>query len=759
MRIVPSLLFTVAGMALMSTQGLAQESNTESGLREIVVTAQKREESIQSVPVAVTAFDAKALSSSAVDDIRDIAGRVPSLVVDNVNAGPSAAAIAIRGISFEDIEKSFDPAVGVVVDGVFIGTNTGQLLDAFDLESIEVLRGPQGTLFGRNTIGGVINLRRSKPTGEFGVKASLGYAEFNTWRGRLVVNSPKLGDFVALKGFFAYDKTDGYLRNVTQNRRAGKDKTVSGGVTALFTPTDNISALITYEHGEQDSETQTASVSATGKDLICLAVPGPGGATIRPFAPAVQCDRPASGKSLYTVFGNIDTPVTYDTDKITGEIKLSLDSVELVSITGWQKSDESVRQDFDSTSINFFDTLRNQDYKQFSQEFRALTDISESLNLLVGAYYFDSSYFLVQTTNLGFIPRTITQRSGVDSKSYAGFADVKLKASDALTIGIGGRYTKDKKSFVSNYALNTTGACPVGIFGITAADCVGDKSFGKFTWRASVDYKVADNRLLYGSFSKGFRSGSFNGRAATPAAKGPYFPEIVDAYEIGLKADWLDRRLRTNIALFKTNYNNKQEEIVEATPPPFNAINPQQTVVRNAASARINGVEVELTAVPNDNLTVFASFAYIDAKYKNFARDVTGDLRLDDVSTLDLRRAPKFSMSVGLDYTQELGTGTISVSPVFRYIDKYSTCLIENRPVVLGAVTNDTRCTSDAREILDVTAYYSAKLGAGEAKFSVFARNLLDDRGIGSTLPVAGLFTFSGVRPPRQFGAEVQFKF
>jgi iron complex outermembrane recepter protein len=737
----------------------AQSDSDQGGIREIVVTAQKRKESIQDVPVAVSALDSTALAQSAVEDIRDLAGRVPSLVVDIVNAGPSAAAISIRGISFEDIEKSFDPAVGVVVDGVFVGTNTGQLLDAFDLESIEVLRGPQGTLFGRNTIGGVISVRRSRPTGEFGVKGSIGYADYNSWRGRLTVNTPEIGSVLALKGFVAWDKTDGFLRNITQNRRSGNDETLSIGATAQIKPSDNITALVTYEHFRQRGETQSTSVSETGKDLICRAIPGAGGTVIRPFAPANQCDRIARGDNLYEVFGNIAEPVSFDVDRLSAEITVDIGAFELVSITGWQKSDESVRQDFDSTSINFFDTLRNQDYEQFSQEVRLEGDLSDQINLLLGAYYFNSSYFLNQTTNIGFLARTATQRSGVDSKSYAGFADVKFKLSDRFNLGIGGRYTRDKKSFVSNFGLNVTGACPVGIFGITAPDCVGDRSFGKFTWRASADYELADNKLIYASYSTGFRSGSFNGRAATPAAKGPYEPELVKAYEVGLKADWLDRRLRTNIALFRTDYTNKQEEIVEATPPPFNAINPQQTVVRNAASARINGLEVEMIAKPSDSITFFGSFSYLDAKYRRFLRDVTGDLVLDDVSTLNLRRAPKFSWSAGFDFTKELGSGEFSLSPIFRFTDKYSTCLIENRPVTLGAVTNDTRCDTGPREILDVTASYTLAMGSGEAKVSLFARNLLDDRGIGATLPVSGLFTFSSLRPPRQFGGELQFKF
>ncbi len=764
----------------LTSPAMAQEApaEEESGIRDIIVTAQRRSESIQSVPVAVTAIDAKALSQSSIDDIRDFAGRVPSLVVDSVNAGPSAAAISIRGISFEDIEKSFDPAVGVAVDGVFIGTNTGQLLDAFDLESIEVLRGPQGTLFGRNTIGGVINVRRSKPTGEFGVKGSFGYADFDTLRGRLVVNSPEIAGLLSLKGFFAYDKTDGYLFNVTQNRRYGKDKTVSGGITAQIKPNDNINAVITYERSEQDGEFATASTSVTGTDLICLQVPTPGG-PIRAFGiPNEQCDRGTRGKSLYRIFANIPTPLTNDVDSVTGEVNVKLGTFDLVSITGWQQNKESVVSDFDSSSINFFDTLRNQKYDQFSQEVRIVGDVTDSVNLLVGAYYFDSEYKLFQTSNLGFVPATLSQTSGVKSRSYAGFSDVRFKVTDRLTLGAGGRYTRDRKSIFNNFGqviplvqlsiptFNAAFGDCVGVIGLIAPgvprfgpanNCTGKKSFGKFTWRALADYKVGDNKLLYASYSKGFRSGGFNGRAGSPSSLGPYDPETVNAYEVGLKADWLDRRLRTNIALFRTDYKNKQEEVVQASPP--GSANPQETVVRNAASARINGAEIEITAQPSDELTVFASLSYLDAEYKNFFRDVNGDLIPDDVSTLNLRRAPPVSWSFGFDYAREIGKGTFSLSPTFRFIDKLTTCIVADTPPVLGSVRNDVRCTPDAREILDVTTAYKLNVGAGEVKFSLFVRNLLDDRGISSTLPVAGLFTFSGVRPPRQFGGEISFKF
>jgi iron complex outermembrane recepter protein len=653
---------------------------------------------------------------------------------------------------------------------VFIGTNTGQLLDVFDLESIEVLRGPQGTLFGRNTIAGVINVRRAKPTGEFGIKGSLGYAEFGSWRGRAAIDTPQIGEFLSLKGFAFWDKTDGYYRNVTQNRRAGEYETLTLGANALIEPSDNISLNVIYEHVRERGETQYASLSATPNlafgstnDLICLNVPVAPGVSVRAFGiPAAQCDRELLGNDgLYTTFSNLNSPVKNDGDNIYAELKVGLGNFELVGVTGYQKNKEDVFLDFDAASINFFDVRRRQTYKQFSQELRIVGDITDGVNVLFGGYYFDSSYTLRQNTNLGFTtpPASTFQLSSGSSKSYAVFGDAKVDLSDAFTVDVGARYSWDKKALVTNYGLSANGSCPT-FFGIPESACSGREKFGKFTWRASANYDIDDNKLMYVSYATGYRSGGFNGRAAAPVLSGgqlvlePYLPETVKSAEIGLKADWIDRTLRTNIALFTTKYSNKQEETVEPSPPPFNAINPQQTVVRNAASAKINGFEIEMIMLPTDGLTFNAGLSYTDAKYDDFIRSGL------DVSDLDLRRAPKYTWSVGMDYSREIGSGTFGLSTNFRYLDKYATC-ISNDPIALrsGVVQNDRRCTSPTREVLDTTLSYLIPMGDGEVKFSVFGRNLLDDRGISSTLPVAGLFTFSGARPPRQFGAEIGFKF
>lgn len=784
--------FTALALAL-TAPGLAQtaEESEEGGIRDIVVTAQKREESVQTVPIAVTALDQELLDSATIEDIRDIAGRVPSLVVDNVGAGPSAAAISIRGISFEDIEKSFDPAVGVVVDGVFIGTNTGQLLDSFDMERLEVLRGPQGTLFGRNTIGGVINVTRTRPTEEFGARGQFAYSNFDTKRGRLVVNTGELGGFIALKGFAFHDQTDGFYRNVTKGRREGRYKVQTYGVTALLTPTDTITANITYEHMRERGETVVAPLSETGgRDVICIAPGAPG------FSPPIECNRSLlDNRGLYTTFQNIDTPVRNDTDAVTGNIDIELGGgFTLTSVTGYRTNEEFVRQDFDASSVNFFDTARGQDYEQFSQELRLVGDLTDGINLLVGGYYFDSNYQLDQTTTLGAplaggAPALLRQVVDHSSESYAGFADARIKLGDRLTLGLGARYTRDKKEIFNNYGRiaalvritqpSFTGVECVAVTGAfspapgvvlpvysPANNCTGSESFGKFTFRGNLDYEFDDNKRVYASFSRGFRSGGFNGRASGPTTLGPYDPETVDAYEVGLKADWLDRTLRTNIALYYTKYDNKQEEIVQPSPP--GSSSPQETVVRNAASANIKGFEFEAIAQLSESLNFTASFSYTDAEFDRFFNDVVGltpgsapDNIPDDVSTLKLRRAPKYQWAAGLNYNREMGAGRLTASTLLRFQSKYQTCIAPARPRIPGAIVSDPRCETEDREDLTAQLGYAFPVGGDgqEVSVSVFGRNLTNHKGLSSTLPVAGLFTFGAARQPRTYGVEIGFKF
>jgi iron complex outermembrane receptor protein len=719
------------------------------------VTARRRSESIQTTPVSVTAISPAQLQSQAAPDIQDLEGLTPNLVIDPVTAGPSAAAISIRGISFEDIEKSFDPAVGVLIDGVYIGTNTGQLLDFFDFESVEVLRGPQGTLFGRNTTGGVINVHRSRPTGEFGGKVNVTFGDYGRQEFRGVLNLPKMGDVLSTKLFYFHREGDGFYHNVTRKTDEPHSKSDNYGVTLRFDPTENFDITLTAEGQRQRTETAQGSLSSS-RDLICLALPlGPGGALVNITGiPAAECNR--SGDDLYTTFSNVKGPVAYDEEAYTAEANWRVGGFTVSSVTGYRQSDESVRQDFDGSSINFFDTLRVQDYDQFSQELRIAGDLSDTIDVVAGVYYFDSSYHLQQTTNWGpFLQAAIAipPRTGavVDhkSRSTAAFADLDWKFADGWRLSVGGRYTKDKKEIVNN----------AGVFVARGSD-----SWSEFTPKVSVDYRPNDLVMLYGSYSRGFRSGGFNGRASTPvAANTPYDPESVDAYELGAKTQWFDNRLLLNVAVFETKYDNKQEEVVRPTPP--GSINAQETIVDNAASATIKGVEVDFDARPVRNLSISGTLGVLDASYDEYRGLDPVTLAPLDLSNLNLRRTPKVTGSVRVEYTIPSSVGDWTLAASYRFVDDYDTT-ISRAPgtgVLVGGrlipAENDPRGHTEPQDMVDASIAWRRETANGNLRASLFGRNLLDDRGLSAALPVAGLFAFGGARAPRTWGVELGYEF
>lgn len=725
-------------------------------LEEVLVTARRREENVQSTPLSVSAISPTQLEQRAAPDIRDLVGTTPNLVIDPVSAGPSAAAISIRGISFEDIEKSFDPSVGVLIDGVYIGTNTGQLLDFFDFSGIEVLRGPQGTLFGRNTTGGVINITRSDPTGRFGGKLALTGGDYGRREFRGVLNLPEVG-MVDTKLFYFHKESDGYVRNVTRGVMEPKSRSDNYGVTFKIAPTDTFNAKLTLEGNRQRSETSQSSLSDNA-DLICLQLPlGPGGALVRVTGiPDQECNRNNTG-DLYTSFSNVAGPVKYREGAGTLEFNWEVGhGFTLTGVTGYRKSKESVRQDFDGSSINFFDTLRNQNYHQFSQEFRVAGKLTDTLDMVAGVYYFDSKYHLHQYTNWGpflqfaaGLPAETQAIVDHEAKSEAAFADFDWRFMPKWRLSVGGRYTKDTKQIVND---------------AIAFVARGKASWSEFTPKVSVDYEPTDDAMLYATYSKGYRSGGFNGRASTPvAASTPYNPETVDSYEVGAKTEWLDNRLIVNVAGFYTKYDNKQEEVVR--PTPAGSINAQETIVANAASATIKGLELEVRGRPMQGLNVNASLGLLDASYDSFAQLDPVTLQPIDLSNLNLRRTPKATASVGFDYTVPSALGDWTLAADWRHVAPYDTT-ISLEPgtgvIVAGKLVpaiNDPRGRTNTQNLVDASLTWRQERHGQQMHVTLFGRNLTDDRGLAGALPVAGLFAFGSPRPPRTWGVEVGYEF
>lgn len=736
----------------------------------VTVTARRRSEDIQSTPVAVTAVTGEQLEARAAVDITDLTAIAPSMDMHPVS-GPNALAVAIRGVGFNDVEKSFDPAVGVLIDGVYLGTNTGALLHAFDFESVEILRGPQGTLFGRNTPGGVINIRRTTPTGEFGANLSATFGNYGRQDYGVVLNLPKLGDLVSTKFFYTLSKTDGYLKNVTLGHNEPGDRYQNYGVTFLITPTQDIDIRLTLEQQREKGHWASPIIAQTGMDLLCAQAPlGPGGSLIFITGiPSNECNR-NSGDDLYTTFTNHENPMEYKVEAITNEINWHLGDLTLTSITGYNHSREYENLEFDGSSIDYFNVYREQPYEQFSQELRATGQITDNIDFVAGAYYFHSSYTLDMFFNYGaFFGPVFGGSPGVapppaeylvngTSTSTAAYADIDWEFVPGWRLSLGGRYTEDKKSNAELSQSVPSSGPPIPIFDTP----ILSHRWAAFTPKASLDWRPNENMMLYFSYAKGYRSGGYNGRAAAEySAETPYNPETVQSFELGAKTEWLDKRLLLNADVFVSKYQNKQEEIVQATglPPP----NVQETIVANAASARIQGLELEALAIPVENLTLRGTLGLLDAEYDHFYTADPDTLEIVDVKSRLMRDAPHVTANIGFDYLIPSDFGNWMLSANYKYISRYETTIV---PAVDNLFANDPRGLTDPQNNVDASLTLERDVGPGTARISVFGRNLLDDRGLAAALPVGtdgvgglNLFTIAGARPPRTYGVSLGYKF
>lgn len=744
-----SLVVALATTSLLSFAGIAQAQEApaaeeaDTAVTEIIVSARRRNESLQDTPVAITAINSSMLENKATLNVGDLMGAAPNLLITNQNSGAAAANLSIRGLTYADVEKSQEPTVGVVVDGVFIGTSTGQYFDFFDIEQIEVLRGPQGTLFGRNTIGGVINIKRTRPTGEFGAKVEASYSKYNTLATRAVVNVPLAGQTLAAKFFYFHNDSDGYYRQGITGKRVGFSNNENFGGSLLLAPEgSNFDALLTVEKQLQQFDPVVASLT-NSSELFCG------------FIPANECNR-NNTSDIYTVFGS---PALSDYSAPAGTLEMNYDfgDVKLTSVTGIRSSRENQTQDFDGSSTDLYYVRRRQEYRQISQELRAAGKAGDTFDYVVGVYGFKSRYTLRQSTRLfGFnttidplVADTNPQRAHGTTESVALFGDFNWAFADQWRLSFGGRYTHDKKSLT-----NAFGGVQVG---------AGEGSFKKFTPKVGVDFRPNEDTMLYASWSRGYRSGGFSPRAATAlTASVAYKPETIDTFEIGTKLDLFDRRLQFNIAGFYSNYKGLQQNATIPGGPTGN-----QTVTSNVGSAKIKGIELDFTARPAEGLKLNGSLGLISSDFKGFiVGNVTpaGLLKPFDYSNNDMIYSPKLNGSLGLEYTVPVSFGDVSANVGYRYIGRYDQQistgpLTDFTTATVIVAGNDPRVRTDAQGLLDASLTTHFTLAGTEAKVTIFGRNLADDRGTTHGFTVAGLWSFATAREPRTFGASLGFKF
>ena len=739
---------------------------------EITVTARKKEENLQDVPASISALSQEQIERGFLQDVRDIQNFVPNVVFDEVNVGSAGnAAVSMRGMSFQDVEKSFDPAVGIMVDGFFLGSPNGSIYKTLDVERIEILRGPQGTLFGKNTIGGLIHVIRSKPTGEFGGKVKLDYGSFDRYGVDALVNLPEWNG-LSLKGTIGYHHHNGYFNNVVTGDTNGELDYLAYGVNARFAPSAGFFIDYRFDRYEDDSDT-TPLVNVSSPTSVSCAV-------FLVCATGPDLNDSAFG-GRYNTGSTVDYGLAYfnnTTHILTSGLDLS-DNFTVKYIGGYQKTDEDITNNFGGFNIGpevFFAGRRPQEYKQYSNELQINGELSSTLSFVAGGYQWHAEYEMAQDFFLhpavgglgvpGVDPTTaadLRQDTRHKTNSWSAYGEINFDVTDRLEVTAGARYIDEEKAICSRFAVPLTqiGApadlvifdscdnpaptdlAAAGLSGATLARYLaGFRPTAQWKdpiWKGSIKYDWNDNFNTWFTYSTGFRSGGFNGRGNSfNSSATPYDPEKVHNYEAGFKSQFADNRVQINAAYFYTSYRDMQLDSNVQTP----LASGQETIVNNAAKARIQGVEIDAVATPTPWWTLTGSFGWLDAEYKEFLADLLGT-GVTDNSGLKLRRAPKFSFSVGSLMEQEIGSGTGSLRVNYGWKDDYETALV-----------NNPFSHIDSYGILDASVSYDWK----GYSVSVFGRNLTDENYYTHAFPVPlneVLWNFGVPREPRVWGVEL----
>jgi iron complex outermembrane receptor protein len=734
---------------------IAQE--TAFALEEVIVTARKRQESLQDVPVSVTALSEQ-LSLSTVRDLKDTQEFVPNLLIEKT-PGNQGASVSIRGISFQETDKSFDAPVGIILDGVFLGSTAGALLNNFDIERIEVLRGPQGTLFGKNTIGGAINVIRSAPTKELGGKLRISAGDFGKQEIQGLVNLP-LTENGGLKIYGSKIESDGYIENDLINEDMGGADYKQLGATLAFDITDSFDLSLTLERSDDDSDLGAWGNFNKATDLACFSSVGGG------FYPGIG-DVPAAdtgfGSGCMDLDENSDedhssmnAPNTPDITNNYANLTMNwlVGGWGLTSITGYMDRDEELRLEYDASFNEFLTVEAENTYEQFSQEFRINGSLTDNINLTAGLYYWKSEYEQFQESydmwyyfgfneSSGFGPGDISQdlEGSGDNEAYAVFASVDWSITDRLLLNLGGRYTYEEKSFTGQsgnyiYQSGEPGSFVIIPQGPTQTF---EDDWGEFSPRIALQYTLGDDAMVFGSYSNGFKSGGFFARTQYIDGLQAYDPEYVDTFEVGVKSELWDNRIRLNATAFYTDYTDKQEDIIQADPT--GAVG---TVILNASDVEMMGLELEFTALLTEKLTVFANFGYIDSEYSEFDADLTGDGIETDNSGLTLRNTPETSFGVGGTFAQPLSFGELVVNYNYFWRDEFQT-IFSNDP--LGQV--------------DAAGFHNASFDLyflDHYRVSFYGRNLSDER-YARVILIPPVSNFGQWNEPRNYGVEFVMDF
>lgn len=630
------LLSTVSisiGLSMSVALPAFADEDSAMVLEEIVVTARKQSENLQDVPIAISVVSEAMLEQRGVSLLSEITATMPNVTTTGGGQGPNV--FSIRGLSTTSNNPGFETGIGLYIDEVYVGKSFAFDTALLGAQSIEVLRGPQGTLFGRNTIGGVISLHTKNPGDELEAEIDATYGNYDFIQVRGQVSGPIVADKVS--GLFSamIKNRDGYLTDHVTGGSYNNEDSWSMRGKLLFTPSENLEITLSADYYKDDNIDGVADVR--------------GGA----LAPVDGT--PLEERSIGSDFENYGNREIYG---LAGNIVWQGDGFDITSITSYRSLETDSLLDQDFTVVDFSFTGRREELGQFSQEIRLASQNDGAFNYLVGLYYFRTDLEALTTANLGAdaifallnaaVPgETVFSAADVTGNAYAIFGSFTYDISDDLTLSGGLRYSYEDKDIVFSQTLSD-GAFVMPLAGIAVpiASMQDNVSDGAVSGNISLNYRVNEDASLYATFSRGFKAGGFN---ATVLGFTPdqlrFEKETVNQYEIGFKSSLMEGKVRLNAAAFYMDYSDKQEQIV----------NGAIFTVGNAASATSKGFEVELTALPHPQFEVFGNLGYLDTEYDAFPGcDFDGMGAPVDCSGNALQVAPEFSASFGGRFEQPL---------------------------------------------------------------------------------------------------------
>lgn len=736
------------GLAAFPLPVQAQEPGATQSIDEIIVTSRRREESLQDVPIAVSTFSGEALKEAGVVDIVELTKYTPNVHLEVSRATNTTLTAYIRGVGQQDPVSGWEGGVGIYLDEVYLARPQGTVFDVYDVERIEVLRGPQGTLYGRNTIGGTVRYvtRRLATEPEFEVQANVGtYSQADL----LLTGSMPLSDTFRIGGSVASFNHDGWGENrFTGEDNADKD-IMAYRLSMEWEPNEDLFVRLYGDYSDDDSTPRQ------GHRLL----PSLSG---DPVLDDVWDTR--AGISTYpSSTGGLDPEVTQGGVGLQVEWDLN-DQLQLKSITASREDRTETWIDFDNLPVNEFDAPAIYDNEQFSQEFQLLYS-NERLNGVFGVYYLDANSMTAFDVVFGLSGATSFTFGNYDTEAWAAFFDLSYDLNEQWAVSFGGRYTEDERT--AQVIRETFLGLGSPYFGNDAAISLtppsegvpefnGNRTDDKFTPRVSLSYKPTDAHNLYISYSEGFKGGGFDPRGAYnfPEVRAGFAPESVDQIELGAKSIWGDGWLSTNIALFTMDYTDVQVPgSILLDTNNDGVIDGFAGSVTNAGGAEVQGIEIEAAARFTDRFTGSLALGLIDADYTEWLQastdPVTGDPIFVDISDdREFQNTPEATASLRLRYDLEAGPGLLSFLGGVSYKDSTHQFEIPN-PLT----------DQDAFSLIDLSVVWASD--SDRWQLGLHGRNLTDEEYIAAAYDFfavdQSVIGFYG--PPRTVTATATFNF